>query len=154
MLSALSKAGTVLELYTLFCILSAKKETGEPLVTSAVSGAVIDWENPHAKLDDVKNEIDVLATYGTIPVYISCKNGCVDSGELYKLNTVAERFGGKYAKKILVMTYYNVHDSFVQRARAMNIKLIRSVHEMGREEFIKKLSDNKKISIIIMIGEK
>ena len=144
MLRALSKSGTVLELYTLLCVLSAKSLSGSSLVGSAVSGAVIDWENPPDEFDDVKNEIDVLATTGAIPVFISCKNGGVDSGELYKLSTVAERFGGKYAKKILVMTYYNARESFIQRAQAMNIKLIRNVHEMSREEFIKRLSDNMK----------
>ena len=114
MLRALSKSGTVLELYTLLCVLSAKSLSGSSLVGSAVSGAVIDWENPPDEFDDVKNEIDVLATTG------------------------------KYAKKILVMTYYNVRESFIQRAQAMNIKLIRNVHEMSREEFIKRLSDNMK----------
>lgn len=144
LLNVLSKSGTVLELYTLNAVLAAKDKSGAPLAASAVSGAVIDWEIPPGENEDVKNEIDVLATVGPIPVFISCKNGGVDSSELYKLNTVAERFGGKYAKKILVMTYYNVRDSFVQRAHAMNIKLIRNVHEMSREEFIKKLGDNMK----------
>ena len=75
MLRALSKSGTVLELYTLLCVLSAKSLSGSSLVGSAVSGAVIDWENPPDEFDDVKNEIDVLATTGAIPVFISCKNG-------------------------------------------------------------------------------
>lgn len=91
--------------------------------------------------DDVKNEMDVLATAGAIPVFISCKNGSVDSDELYKLNTVAQRFGGIYAKKILVMTYYGVTDSFIQRAQAMNIRLIRNVHLLDHQQLIQKLED-------------
>ena len=42
---------------------------------------------------------------GVIPVFVSCKNGAVDSNELYKLNTVADRFGSIYAKKIIAATY-------------------------------------------------
>lgn len=136
---ALSKAGTVLELYTLFSVLSIKNDDKKPFVTDAVSGAIIDWDNPHFNADDVKNEIDVLATVGLIPVFISCKNGSVDSAELYKLNTVAERFGGKYAKKILIMTSYNLRPTFIRRARKMNIKIIRNVHTMGKEEFLNQL---------------
>ena len=143
-LSMLGKAGNVLELYTLYSVFQTKKDSSLHLVTSAASSAVIDWENPpdDETEDDVKNEIDVLATVGAIPVFVSCKNGGVDSDELYKLNTVAERFGGKYARKILVMTYYDVTDSFVQRAHAMNIRLIRNVQNMTHDEFVKKLADN------------
>lgn len=145
LLEALTKSGTVLELYTLISVLSLKDEQGAPLVQDAVSGAVIDWENPpDADTEDVKNEIDVLATVNAIPVFISCKNGCVDSDELYKLNTVAQRFGGKYAKKLLVMTYFNVPDSFIQRAHALNIRVIRNAQDLSHEEFAEKLKDNIK----------
>lgn len=139
---ALSKSGTVLELYTLLCVLSTKRDDGAPLITDAISGAVIDWTQSRDKHDDVRNEIDVLATAGVIPVFISCKNGGVSSDELYKLNTVAERFGGKYARKILVMTHSFVRRSFLRRAAAMDIHVIRGVHEMSREIFIKKLQDS------------
>ncbi len=139
-LSFLEKSGNILEYYTLYAVSTL------PQITDTVSGAVIDWENPPdpGDEDDVKNEIDVLAMSGAIPVFISCKNGCVDSDELYKLNTVAERFGGAYAKKILVMTYFDVPDSFIQRAHAMNIRLIRNVHKITWNEFLKKLEDNIK----------
>ena len=36
--------------------------------------------------------------------FILCKNGDFDANELYKLNTVAEHFGNKYSKKVLVST--------------------------------------------------
>ncbi len=136
-----TKSGNVLEHYTLATVASLKDESGLPLVESSAGGAVIDWDpipdDRHE--DDVKNEIDVLATRNAMPIFISCKNGCVDSDELYKLSTVAERFGGKYAKKILVMTYFNVPDSFVQRAHAMNIHLIRNVQDLSTDEFAKRL---------------
>ena len=41
---------------------------------------------------------------GAIPVFISCKNGYFNANELYKLNTVADKFGNNYAKKVLVAT--------------------------------------------------
>ncbi len=135
--NALSKSGTLLELYTLHCVLSAKKPDRTPLVGDAISGAVIDWEYDQNPKDDIKNEIDVLATTGMVPVFISCKNGGVDSDELYKLSTVAKHFGGTYAKKILVMTQANVRRSFLRRAAAMDIHVIRNVHEMSKENLIK-----------------
>ncbi len=142
-LRILSKSGTILEAYTLICALDLTDEKSMRFFDNAVSGALLDWDNPpDDDEDDVKNEIDVLAIKGTIPVFISCKNGGVDSDELYKLNTVSQRFGGKYAKKLLVMTYFDVPDSFVQRAQAMNIRLIRGVHNLSQEDFLGKLIDN------------
>lgn len=142
MLEILTKSGNALELYTLLSVLKTQKSPGVPLVKSAVSGAVIDWKNPYVSYDDVINEIDVFAMSGVIPVFISCKNGGVDSNELYKLNTVAEKFGGKYAKKILVMTNANVRDSFIKRANAMDIKLIKNTNSLSLDEFIKKLENS------------
>ncbi len=139
-LTILEKSGNVLELYVLHTVAALSQ------ITDAKSGAVLDWENPPDEeyLNDVKNEIDVLATAGTTPIFISCKNGCVDSNELYKLNTVAQRFGGKYAKKILIMTYFDVPDSFIQRAQAMNIRVVRNIQELQHDAFLKKLQDNIK----------
>ncbi len=136
-----TKSGNALELYTLLSILATEKSSGVPLINSAVSGAVIDWKNPYVIYDDVINEIDVFAISGTIPVFISCKNGGVDSNELYKLNTVAKHFGGRYAKKILVLTSTHVRDSFVERSKAMDIHLIRNVDKLSRDTFIEKLEN-------------
>ncbi len=139
---ALSKSGTALELYTLLCIQKAKNESGTKLTEHALSGAVIDWETYNYDPDDVKNEIDVFLTKGLTPVFISCKNGSVETSELYKLNTVSKRFGGVYSKKILIMSSYRVRQSFLNRANALNIKLIRNVQKMTQEEFIKQLEEN------------
>ena len=90
---------------------------------------------------ETTNEIDVLLMKGLVPIFISCKNGMVDQDELYKLNTVAEEFGGPYAKKVLVCTYFGndeslAHDYFMQRAKDMNIRVIPSVHEMPEEKLV------------------
>lgn len=142
--SAILKAGNILELYTLLCASKLKDESGSPFFDDAMSGAVIDWKFPpdfHEE-DDVENEMDVLLTKDAIPVFISCKNGSVDSNELYKLNTVAKRFGGKYAKKVLVMTQFTPPKSFFARAQEMNIRVIKNVHLLTKEEFMEKLKVN------------
>ena len=70
----------------------------------------------------------------------------MDENELYKLNTVAERFGGPYARKVLVASYFGKsseegHKYFVQRAKDMKIQLIENVHELSEEEFAKKIKN-------------
>ena len=83
--------------------------------------------------------------HGLVPVFISCKNGSVDSGELYKLNTVAERFGGKYAKRVLVCSGRAVSaqadDPLADRAKLMGITIIDSVQDMNDEEFSRRLKN-------------
>ena len=49
------------------------------------------------------------------------------SDELYKVHTVAERFGGKYAKKVLIVTAMPGSKGgklLEQRAKDMDIKII------------------------------
>jgi hypothetical protein len=79
-----------------------------------------------------------------IPVFISCKNGkSITNEELYKLNTVAERFGRRYAKKVLITTSVAEMGEpglyLQQRAKDMDIKLIDHVQDLTDEEFGKKL---------------
>ena len=139
--SAILKAGNILELYTLLCASRLKDEKNAPFFDDAISGAVIDWKFPpdFYEEDDVENEMDVLLTKDALPVFISCKNGSVDSNELYKLNTVAKRFGGKYAKKVLVMTQFTPPKAFFARAQEMNIRVIKNVHRLTKQEFMEKL---------------
>jgi Domain of unknown function (DUF1887). len=126
----LSKIGTILELKTYLI--------SKTLYTDAMTGVCIDWDGI-----GTENEIDVLCMKGLIPVFISCKNGSVDGAELYKLNTVAQRFGGDYAKKALVATHFDKCQGgmqyFRQRAKDMNIQLIENVFELDDKEFARKL---------------
>lgn len=82
---------------------------------------------------------------GLVPILISCKNGMTDTDELYKLQTVANRFGGGYAKKVLITTYLRKSErsleSLKQRAKEMKIRLIENVHSMSFEEFKNKLKN-------------
>ena len=84
-----------------------------------------------------------MLMHGVVPVFISCKNGAVGDEELYKLNTVAHRFGNAYVKKVLVATTLrkavNSRKYFLERAKDMKITVIEDVHEMTATEFEKKL---------------
>ncbi len=125
----LSKQGTALEMFT---YIAAK---GTNFFDDGQSGVVIDWKGKR----EVENEIDVLLTKGLTGYFISCKNGMVDSDELYKLSIVAERFGGKYAKKLLVLSRFEPDASFMQRAEELNIKVIKNVRHLSKGDFGKRL---------------
>ena len=143
------KAGTILELKT-YLLIKQIKETSEKNYYDDVEHSVcIDWDGVvhecDAEIKDTRNEIDVVAMKGLIPYFISCKNGMIEDEELYKLSTVAERFGGSYARKALVATYVGKSqegmESFRQRAKDMQITLIEGVHEITDEAFCKKLKN-------------
>ena len=72
---------------------------------------------------------DVILMHGVTPLFISCKNGSIAEEELYKLHTVATRFGGSHVKKMLVATELpkkgdNPNYAFIQRAKDMGIYLV------------------------------
>lgn len=136
-----AKAGNVLEMKTLLEARSVA-ENGAPYFNDCRMSVSIDWDGVvNSPGPDTNNEIDVVLMRGTTPLFISCKNGDVEEEELYKLNTVANRMGGKYVRKMLVATNFNKGASFVQRARDMGIYLVTNVadltHEQWREAFLK-----------------
>ncbi len=136
----MTKAGTVLELWVLMNALRTVEREGDAYYTDGLCGVKIDWDGQLGRggSHDTENEIDVILTRGVTPVFISCKNGHIDDGELYKLNSVADRFGGEYAKKALVCTKTGRSEQNMgylrQRARNMNITLIENVHKMEAAE--------------------
>lgn len=150
----LSKGGTVLELKVFSLAKSLQNEDGgaeDPYYTDALSGVFIDWDgvlhNDNDLTKDTENEIDVILMKGITPIFISCKNGWVEEEELYKLETVANRYGGIYAKKVLIATDINKKDekrnrsirNFRQRARDMDVTLKENVKEWTDETFRKEL---------------
>ena len=126
----LEKAGNVLEYKTL---LMAREyaPNGKRFFNDCRMGVTLDWDgvlhNPNGPdVQDTRNEIDVMAMRGVIPIFISCKNGSIEEEELYKLNTVADRLGGKFAKMALVATDYEpasaaTKQSQMQRAKDMHV---------------------------------
>ena len=131
---ALISAGKILELYVTVKL----KEFG--LYNDVVTGAFIDWDGVvNLTNKNVGNEIDVMAMKGMIPIFISCKNGQVLVEELYKLNTVAQRFGGDYAKKILIVSDFDKIDAIKTRADEMNIKVIANFDDKTLHRELKNL---------------
>lgn len=135
----LTKAGQALEMKVYITAKGILDKNGSPVYSDALQGVVIDWDGEfHDESTEndynTENEIDILLMHGVVPVFISCKNGTVTSNELYKLNTVAERFGDRYAKKILVTTSISDFGDqgmyLRQRAKDMNIKIIEGVQNM------------------------
>ena len=89
--------GSVLELYTYkVCI-----ESGA--FNDVVTSAVVDWEGERGRTG-VTNEIDVVATHGVMPVFISCKTCDVKTEAINELSILRDRFGGEMAKAFLVTT--------------------------------------------------
>ncbi len=127
----LLKAGNILELY-LYMILCELSDKNPELGISSDTGVQIDWDgvihSRYSEKKDTKNEIDCLAVFGVVPVFISCKNGDVKKEALYELETVANRFGGKYAKKIIMVGALNDFDDstkfLLERAKDMDISVI------------------------------
>ena len=91
-------------------------------------GVHLDWDGVlhYSPGIDVLNEIDVLTLKGNIPTFISCKTGKMGPSKalhaLYELETVANRFGGKYARKVLV-TSRPLADVYLKRAEEMGIEV-------------------------------
>ncbi len=140
----LTKAGTVLELKVFLTARRLTGKDGQAWYTDSMNGVFIDWDGDlHQRADaekDTENEIDVVLMQGLRSVFVSCKNGYVDDDELYKLDAVTNRFGGKYAKKVLVATYLGKVDEdskehFRQRASDMKIHLVDGVHELDDAQF-------------------
>lgn len=141
----LEKAGTILEMIVLVLASELKSKDGSSFYTDYKNGVYIDWDGVfHNEKDvekDTENEIDVILMRGAMPLFISCKNGHAGDDELYKLNSVAQRFGGPFVKKVLIATYLGKSAKssqyFKQRAKDMNINLIDSVHMLSDEKFAK-----------------
>ena len=114
------ETGTILELHTFY---EEREQCDECRV-----GVHIDWDGVlHIQSNtDVTNEVDVLSLTGYTPTFISCKSGKMGAQQtlyaLYELDTVASRFGGKYARKVLV-TAKGVNDIYVERAKEMGIEI-------------------------------
>lgn len=130
----LSKAGLLLELFIMIKATALKNEDGSSYYTDALTGVMIDWNDE--EIEDrrpVRNEIDVLLVKGLVSVFVSCKNGEVEVDELYKLSTVANRFGGKCAKKVIIAPSIDEMgkkaEYIAERANEMGIKIIKDFDE-------------------------
>lgn len=135
------KAGNLLEIMVLLQARACEVD-GENYFDDCQMSVSIDWDGVVHQLTqqipDTSNEIDVIATRGLVSLFISCKNGEIGEEELYKLNTVASRFGGKYARKMLVATDLERKSpssvrAFLQRAKDMGIYIVQDAAELTKE---------------------
>ena len=89
--------GSVLELYVYKACLDAG------IFNDIISSAVVRW-NEVLGHGSVVNEIDIVATRGVVPLFISCKVSDVKTEALNELAILRDRFGGKGAKAAIVST--------------------------------------------------
>lgn len=93
----LRDVGSVLELYMYKACVDAD------IFHDIVNSAIVDWDGTISH-DSVSNEIDVVASRGCIPLFISCKTCEVKTEALNELAILRDRFGGKGAKAIIATT--------------------------------------------------
>lgn len=143
----LTKSGQILELIVAVAAHEAEEENGESVYNDVLTGVCIDWDGelqPEHKAD-VENEMDVVLMKGMVPVFISCKNGMLAMDELYKLTVVAERFGGRFVRKVLVATELEKlgsREEYIRaRAESMGIKIIDDADSISEEAFRKKIKN-------------
>ncbi len=123
----LTDAGSILELHTYQIMRSH--------TPNCKVGVHLDWDGiiHNRSGRDVINEIDVLALHGLVPTFISCKIGAADKNALYELSAVTARFGGRYAKMMLV-TAKGISETDLLRAKEMNIQVMnRNLEPMAPE---------------------
>ncbi len=142
----LTVAGLSLELYVFLAAKNASSR-GKKTYDDVLNGVFIDWDGivtSDGSTFDTENEIDIMMMRGGVPVFVSCKNGYFDSNELYKLSSVAERFGGKRAKKVLVTSSISSlgrsANYIRERAADMGITLIDNIKTLSESELSKRLS--------------
>ena len=134
----LTNPGLILEIIVYLSAKNARYKNGCHVYNDVDYSVRIDWDGDMSRRIgkyDTENEIDVIMMHGALPVFVSCKNGSFGVDELYKLHSVAGRFGREYSKKVIVATALDSMggqaNHIRQRARDMNIKLVEAVDEMN-----------------------
>lgn len=120
-----------------------RKWTHRKTYNDVKANVVIDWDGiiEDSGHCDIRNEIDVILMHGMTPILISCKNGKFDREELFMLNSVANRFGGRYVKKVLFTNRIdkNKYDVLCERANELGITLIDCSKEKSLQDRIDNL---------------
>ena len=92
----LNDAGIWLELYTYLTAI----ELG--IFSDAQLSLMIDWNGIIDEPNNVNNELDVTLVRGYRLIFISCKMGTPTVAAVNEIKTLTEKFGGRYAKAVLV----------------------------------------------------
>lgn len=107
----LRDVGSVLELYMYHICKQAA------IFNDVISSAIVDWDSSMGN-KSIRNEIDVVATRGVVPLFISCKACDIKTVALNELAIIKDRFGGKGAKAVIVTTE---HCNSMARHRAAQL---------------------------------
>jgi len=127
------KGGNLLEMLAYL----AAKDTGS--FADICCGAMLDWDGHQGHgFHEPCNEIDLIFTYGHIPVFVSCKGTVVEKEYLYEISTMAKHFGGRRAKPVLISAVRN-RRSIHNRAKEMGILLLDDVCTTGAAGLTEKL---------------
>ena len=133
----LTKAGLVLELKLYLVARAMTDKDGTPFFSDVRHGVFLDWDGEESAYES-ENEVDLVLMRGVVPLFVSCKNGFLSSDECYKLSTVTEKFGGKYAKKMLAASALHLETPFgrhiAQRCQDMGVWLLSDLPSMTDEE--------------------
>ena len=113
----LRDVGSVLELY----IYKACLDTG--VFHDVCLSVIVDWQGKASGPDSVTNELDVMATSGVKPVFISCKTCDVKTEALNELAILRDRFGGERARAAIV-TAEKGGGNMLHRAMELGIDVI------------------------------
>lgn len=86
------------------------------------SGVVFLWDKD---VDDVKNELDILASTDSSLICISCKDSKgYDQEALNELKVYSERISKGKSIDILVSTYYPEKENVINRSKEMGINIV------------------------------
>lgn len=124
------KGGNLLEFY---CALAAHRSG---VFDDCRVGVILDWDGEKERQPlDVRNEVDVMLTYGHIPIFISCKNTKIENEHLYEIMTMARHYGGRYARAAIVSNVENL-PAVRKRAKEMGILMADALYKHSLTEFI------------------
>lgn len=111
--------GIWLELYVYLQALQIKG------ITDVHLGAMIDWD-AHDGIKNIGNEIDVIISKDSRPIFISCKLTQANTATLNEINVAMRRCGGSKGKGILVTFSDTKRErcNLPERARELGIRVL------------------------------
>ena len=125
----LTDPGFVLENKTLSRLADVRNPDGTPFFSDGWQSVTVrlDGSSPaRESRDGTKNETDVVLMRKMSPYFVSCKNGDFDSIELNRFYSSVAKFGGPYARKILVYSLpgQQIDPGYRDRASYLGIRLV------------------------------
>ena len=136
--SWLRDVGSALELYMYKACVDAD------IFGDVISSAIVDWDGLRGH-ETVSNEIDVVASRGIIPIFISCKACDVKTEALNELAILRDRFGGKGAKAAIVTTEF-CNAAARHRAAQLQIAVI-DIEELENGNIADRLKTIMKVGV-------